>query len=193
MPGQYVGRVIVAWCLILLGAFFLSKAIVVKGQKWTMKELLGLRIDKLKVFRNHIIQRLEASFGFFFILCGVGIHLYVLIRQYGDANPAAAYGQVLEYLGVTVLAMVGFAVGLHFVCNYVARRVFLDLLAYLVVRYRYRVADDDRLLKQLGEVMGVPRSDDDTVESYAERIEEGLRLDEVRARLLRRRKPVELD
>jgi hypothetical protein len=193
MPGQYVGRVIVAWCLILLGAFFLAKSVVVKGQKWTMKELLGLRIDKLKIFRNHIIQRLEAWFGFLFVLLGVGIHLYVLLRQYKDTNPAAAYGQVLEYLGFTVVAMVVFAVALHYVCGYVARKVFLEILAYLVVRYRYRVEDDERLMKQLGEVMNVPRSDDDTVESYAERIEQGLRLDRVRERLARKHKPIELE
>ena len=193
MPAHYVGRLVVAWCLILLGAFLLAKSVVVKGQKWTMKELLGLRIDKLKIFRNHIIQRLEASFGFFFVLLGVGIHLYVLLRQYKDASPQETYVRMLESLGLTVGAMVVFAVALHYVCGWVSRKVFLDLLAYLVVRYRYRVEDDERLMVQLGEVMGVARSEDDTVESYANRIEQGLRLDRVRERLARKKKPIELD
>jgi hypothetical protein len=193
MGGPYLGRVIVAWCLILLGVFFLAKSVVVKGQKWTMKELLGLRIDKLKIFRNYIIQRLEASFGFFFVLLGVGTHLYVLIREYKDDNPPTAYVQILEYLGLTAVAMIVFAVALHYVCGWISRKVFLDILAYLVVRYRYRIEDDERLLKQLGEVMKVPRSEDDTVESYAQKIEAGLRLDRVRDRLARKHKTIELD
>lgn len=193
MQGPYLGRVIVAWCLILLGAFFLAKSVVVKGQKWTMKELLGLRVDKLKIFRNHIIQRLEASFGFLFVAMGIGIHVYVLLRQYTDSNPQTTYVQVLEYFGITVGAMVLFAVAIHYVCGWISRKVFLELLAYLVVRYRYRIEDDERLMKQLGEVMKVRRSEDDTVETYADRIEAGLRLDQVRERLERKHKHVELD
>ena len=188
----YLGREILAWCLILLGAFFLAKSIVVKGQKSTMKELLGLRVDKLKVFRNHFIQRLEAGFGFFFVLLGVGIHLYVLLRESLD-KPGAAYGRIAEYLGFTVLAIVVLAVFFHYACAYLSRKTFLELLAYLVVRYRFRIEDDQALLKQLGEMLGVPRAEDDTVETYAHRIEEGLRLDRVRERLAQRGKPVELD
>ena len=191
---QYLAREILAWCLILLGAFFLAKSVVVKGQKWTMKELLGLRIDKLKVFRNVIVQRLEAGFGFVFILFGVVIHIYVLLRQSIDAhNVKGAYEEVAKYLGGTVAAMVLLAVLFHYVCKYVSRKAFLELLAYLVVRYRYHIEDDQDLLKQLGEMLDVPHRDDDTVESYTERVEAALKLDKVRARLLRKHKPVELE
>jgi hypothetical protein len=197
MPGnpqdlQYLAREIVAWCLILLGAFFLAKSIVVKGQKWTMKELLGLRVDKLKVFRNLIIQRLEAGFGFLFVLSGVAIHLYILLRKYQDQRVGAAYQHLVVWLGGTVLAMVVLAVVFHFVCKYISRKSFLEILAYLVVRYRYRMEDDQELLKQIGELVEVEMRDDDTVESYAARVEERLGLDRVRGRLARRKKPVEL-
>ena len=188
----YLGREILAWCLIVLGAFFLAKAIVAKGQRSTMKELLGLRVDKLKVFRNYFIQRLEAAFGFVFVLLGVGIHLYVLLRESVESNPRAAYGRIAEYLGITVVAIVVLAVVFHYVCEYLSRRTFLEILAYLVVRYRFRVEADPALLKQLGEIMGVERTDDDTVESYAHRIEAGLRLDRVRERLEKQGKSPDL-
>jgi hypothetical protein len=190
---QYLSREIIAWCLILLGAFFLAKSIVVKGQKWTMKELLGLRIDKLKYFRNHIIQRLEAQFGFLMIALGVGIHLYVLLRRSYDADPRQAYVHLTQFLGLTLGAIVLFAVAFHFACAYISRKVFLDLLAYLMVRYGHRIEDDQALLKQLGEVMGIPMTENDTVESYAQRIEDGLKLEKVRDRLRRKSKPIELE
>lgn len=190
---QYLAREIVAWCLILLGAFFLAKSVVAKGQKWTMKELLGLRTDKLKGFRNLIIQRLEAAFGFLFVLAGVSIHLYVLLRKYADRHVQEAYTHLALYIGATVAAMIVLAVLFHFVCKYVSRKSFLEILAYLVVRYRYRIEDDQALLKQIGELLEVERTDDDTVESYAARVEERLKLDEVRVRLAKRNKPIELE
>jgi hypothetical protein len=190
---QYLAREILAWCLILLGTFFLAKAIVAKGQKLTMKELLGLRIDKLKAYRNHIIQRLEAAFGFFFVMAGVAIHLYVLLRKGLDAKePREAYGHIAEYLGGTIVAMVLLAVLFHYVCKWVSRRSFVEILAYLVVRYRYRLDEDQEMLKELGEVLKVDRRADDTVESYARRVEEAMGLDAVRDRLARRNKPIEL-
>ena len=190
---QYLAREILAWCLILLGTFFLAKAIVSKGDKWTMKELLGLRIDKLKAYRNHIIQRLEAAFGFFFILAGVSIHLYVLLRKsLDDKNPREAYGHIAEYLGGTVLAMVVLAVVFHYVCKYVSRKSFVEILAYLVVRYRYNIEDDQDMLKEIGEVLKVAHHADDTVESYTQRVEDAMGLEAVRERLRAKHKPIEL-
>lgn len=191
---QYLDRQILAWCLIVLGAFFLAKAIVSKGQKFTVKELLGVRIDKLKAYRNHIIQRLEAAFGFFFVFAGVSIHLYVLLRQsYDRKAPGEAYGHIAEYLGGTILAMVVLAVVFHYVCKWVSKKSFVEILAYLVVRYRYRIEDDQALLKELGDVLKVPHRDDDTIESYGQRVADAMGLEKVREQLRRRHKPVELE
>ena len=190
---QYLAREVVAWCLILLGAFFLAKAIVTKGQKWTMKELLGLRIDKLKAYRNHIVQRLEAAFGFFFIFSGVSIHLYVLFRQSQDRKaPGEAYGHVAEYLGGAVLAMAVLAIAFHYVCKYVSRKSFVEILAYLIVRYRFRIEDDQALMREIGEILDVVHQDDDTVESYARRVEDAMGLERIRSRLRAKGKPEEL-
>lgn len=190
---QYLAREILAWCLILLGTFFLAKSIVTKDPKWTMKELLGLRIDKLKAYRNTIIQRLEAAFGFIFVLAGVSIHLYVLLRKsLDDRNPREAYGHIAEYLGGTIVAMVLLAVLFHFVCKYVSRKSFVEILAYLVVRYRYHVEDDQEMLKELGEILRVEHHPDDTVESYTQRVEEAMQIERVRDRLRAKHKPIEL-
>ena len=48
---QYVERQIIAWLLIAMGAFFLARAVVGKRERGAMKELLGVRVDKVKGFR----------------------------------------------------------------------------------------------------------------------------------------------
>src|SRR5262245_39869221 len=190
---QYLSREVLAWCLIVLGAFFLAKAIIVKGQKWTMKELLGLRIDKLKAYRNHIVQRLEAAFGFFFIFSGVSIHIYVLLRKSIAGKPNEAYGHVAEYLGVALIAMVLLALTFHYVCKWVSKKSFVEILSYLVVRYRYSIEEDQTLLRELGETLEVEHRDDDTIESYARRVEDAMGLDKIRERLKAQGKTVELE
>jgi hypothetical protein len=190
---QYLSRELLAWCLILLGAAFLAKAIATRGQKWAMKELLGLPVDKLKAFRSRYEQRMEAIFGFGLIFLGVVFHLYILLRRSADAKDAReAYGHVATYLGLTIGAMALLALGIHAACKFVSKKSFVEILSYLVVRYRYHIDDDEGLLKELGEILGVEHRDDDTVETYAQRVEDRMGLEKVRARLTAKHKPIEL-
>ena len=78
---EHFERQIVAWLGILLGAWFLARAAQTKREKLAMKELLGVQVDKVKVFRNFFMQRLEAIVGFSFVLFGVGTHIYVIVRH----------------------------------------------------------------------------------------------------------------
>ena len=190
---QYLSREVLAWCLILVGTFFLAKAIITKGQKWAMKELLGLPVDKLKAFRNLFNQRIEAVFGFALVFLGVVFHLYILLRKSLDAKaPREAYEHIAEYVGLAIGAMVLLTIVIHYVCSFVAKKSFVEILAYLVVRYRYHVDDDEELLKELGEILSVEHRDDDTVESYAQRVEDRMGLEKIRARLKAKNKPIEL-
>jgi hypothetical protein len=184
---EYFERQILAWLCILVGAYFLSRAAVNKRQKNAVKELLGVRIDKIKFFRNIFIQRLESVVGFLFVGIGVGIHLYVLVRQsqaYKAQNDApGALRDAVEYLGFAALAMVAITFLMHWICAYFSRRIFLDILGYLMVRYGYRVEEDPDLLMQIGNMLEVQRTPDDTVSSYTGRIEEALRLKDIERRL----------
>lgn len=189
---QYLERSIIAWLAILLGAYFIARAVANKREKEAMKELLGLQIDKVKFFRNFFIQRLEAMVGWSFILVGVGIHIYVLIRRSQQStmqnDPQEALWNALTYLGVAVLAMIAITFFMHWICSYFSRRIFIDLLGYLMVRYDYRLEDDPALLKQIGEMLQIRQGPDDTVQTYTQRIEEGLRLGEISERLRERGK-----
>ncbi len=184
---DYLEREIIAWLSILLGVYFLARAIVNKREKGAMKELLGLQIDKVKFFRNFFIQRLESIVGFSFVLIGVGIHLYVLIRRAQQSaqlnDPQEALWHALAYLGYAVVAMVAITFLMHWICSFFSRRIFLDILGYLMVRYDYRVEEDPDLLKQIGDILDIEHADDDTVTSYTKRIKERLKLTEIEARL----------
>ena len=194
---DYAERQIIAWLAILVGAYFLAKASVIRREKGQMRELLGLPIDKVKRFRNFFVQRLERIVGFLFILVGVGIHLYVVVRQAqrleGSNDPRVALRDISSYVAIAILIMLIITATMHAICSWFARRIFLDLLGYLMVRQRYAIEHDPALMKQIGEMLGVERAEDDTVESYNERLEKALKLDDIRAELLARGKLPDLD
>lgn len=189
---HYLERQIIGWLAILLGAFFLARSIAAKREKGAMKELLGVQVDKVRIFRDFFQQRLESLVGFSFVLIGVGIHLYILIREAqistASNDPQKALGDALSYLGFAVLAMVAITLAMQWICSWFSRRIFLDLLGYLMVRYDYRLEDDPALLKQIGDILGVKQAAEDTVQTYTERIEEGLRLADIEGRLRARGK-----
>ena len=189
---DYYQRQIIAWLAILVGAFFLAKSVARRREKGHMQDLLGLPTDKVKRFRNFFVQRLERIVGFVFILIGVGIHLYVVVRSAqkdgGGNDPREALGEISTYLAIAIVFMLAITAAMHWICSYFARRIFLDILGYYMVRQGYNLEDDPRLMTQIGEMLGLKRSPEDSVESYRERLEIGLKLDETRARLLARGK-----
>ncbi len=186
---MYPERQIIAWLAILVGAYFLAKASVSRREKGQMRELLDLPTDKVKRFRNFFVQRLERVVGFIFILVGVGMHLYIVVRQAqkleGPHNdPREALADMTAYLGIALAIMVLVTLLMHWICSYFARKIFLELLGYLMVRQRYDLSRDPALMMQIGEMLGVRRGEHDTVESYTERIEAALKLENIRAELL---------
>ena len=194
---DYFQRQIIAWLAILVGAFFLAKSVARRREKGQMRELLGLPVDKVKLFRNFFVQRLERIVGFVFVLVGVGLHIYVLVRQaqkqHGGNEPQEALAEISTYLAIGVVLMLVITALMHWICSYFARRIFLEILGYYMVRQGYRLDDDPVLMKQIGEMLGCEYHPEDTVETYRARIEKGLRLDDIRARLLARGKLADLE
>ncbi len=194
---DYFERQIIAWLAILVGAFFLAKSVARRREKGQMRELLGLPTDKVKRFRNFFVQRLERIVAFVFILVGVGLHIYVLVREAqkasGANDPQAALGDISTYLAIGIVLMLAITLVMHWICSYFARRIFLEILGYYMVRQGYRLDDDPGLMKQIGEMLGCEYRADDTVESYRERLEGALKLDDIRARLLARGKLAEAE
>lgn len=200
---HYYEREIVAILCWIVAFLFLAKSVVTRRDRGQMRELLGLPYDKVKRFRNFYRQRLERVVAFVFFLFGAGIKLYVLVRTAQkeakladplvDNDPRLALGQITVYLGLAVVVCAAIIAFLHWLNTLLSRRIFLENLAYLMVRQRYALTEDPELMKQIGGILGVQREENDTVESYTARLEAALKLDEIRARLLARGKLPDLD
>jgi hypothetical protein len=158
-------------CLTILGAFFLMLSIVVKSPRTIMRELLGMKVDRLKTFKYFIAQRLEAMLGFLCILLGSSLTLY------SDLAEKSARHHIGVYLVVTILVMSIIGLLLYRSCSVLSRWIFIRLFRSHATRHRVPIHRDEDLLKELGEILEIPRDEEETIETYARKIRDRLELD----------------
>jgi hypothetical protein len=157
-------------CLVILGAFFLMLAITVKSPRTIMREILGVRVDRLKTFRYFITQRLEATLGFLFILLGSLLQLSATLRA--SETPHLAVWVVLTLVTMAVVGVLTYRF-----CHVLAKWIFIRLFRTYAERYRIPIHRDESLLKELGDILEIPRDEDETIETFAEKIRKRLGLD----------------
>jgi hypothetical protein len=165
---------ILGWCLIILGTFFIALAIIVKSPRTMMRELLNVKVDRLKTFKYYIARRLEAALGFLFVLLGCSLHIYALLAEESASGHAQYLGVALV---VTILVMGVLGVLSYRSCSFLAKTIFVRLFRNYAARYRFPIHRDEDLMKELGDIVGIPRDEDETIETFAKKIRDKLGLD----------------
>ena len=157
-------------CFTILGAFFLMLAIIVKSPRTVMRELLNLKVDRLKTFKYFLAQRIEAMLGFVCVLIGASLQIYARLAE---AKEAGSFG---AYLVITLIAMSTIGFVLYRSCSILAKVLFVRMFKTHAERHRLPIHRDESLMKELGEVLDIPRDDHETIETYAEKIRKRLDL-----------------
>jgi hypothetical protein len=165
---------ILGWCFTILGVFFISLSIIVKSPRTMMRELLNVKIDRLKTFKYYIAQRLEALVGFLFVLLGSSLQIYSKLAEETALGRARNLG---VYLIVTILVMTVLGFLLYRSCTALAKWIFVSLFTRYAVRYRFPIHRNEDLLKELGDILQIPRDEDETIETFAQKIRDKLGLD----------------
>jgi hypothetical protein len=159
-------------CLQILGAFFLAKSLLWKAPRHLMRELIGVPVERYKTFRHYVAGRIEAILGFVFLAVGAGLQMAGEVQRAGPSEAVnLLFWILLSLLGIAVVAT-----GLYFVVRRVARRVFLEIFVEQVRRRNWPFQEDPELLRELGEMLDLPRGEDDTVDTYQARVRERLGL-----------------
>lgn len=163
---------IVGLCLSILGAFFLAKSVLWKAPRHMMRELIGVPVDRYKTFRHYVAGRIEAIVGFGFLAVGAGLQIAGRVQEADDGQSRG----LLFWIAASLVGIGAIAGLLYWIIRRMSRRVFLDLFVEQVKRRNWPFHDDPELLRELGEMLELPRQPDDTVDSYQARIRERLGL-----------------
>ncbi|MHC4925269.1 MAG: hypothetical protein ACYTG4_14530 [Planctomycetota bacterium] len=174
---------ILGLCLQILGGFFLAKAILWKAPRFMMRELIGVPVERYKTFRHFLAGRIEAITGFVLLSFGAGLQIAGRVQQ-ADSELARSlvFWIVLSLVGIAIVAAL-----LYYAIRRVARNVFLRIFAEQVKRRNWPFHDDPELLREVGEMLELPRQEDDTVDTYSARVREKLGLPPYEAPRGRRR------
>lgn len=163
---------IVGLCFEILGAFFLAKSVIWKAPRYLMRELIGVPVERYKTFRHYIAGRIEAIIGFVFLSVGAGLQIGGRVQE---ADPGTA-PSLLFWIFLCLVGISGIAAALYFAIRHLAKRIFLDLFVEQVKRRNWPFQEDSELLRELGEMLDLPRGPDDTVDTYHARVRERLGL-----------------
>ncbi|MHC4224246.1 MAG: hypothetical protein ACYSX0_14290 [Planctomycetota bacterium] len=173
---------VIALCSLILGGFFLAKSISIKSPKYVLHELLHFKVNKSRFFRQHISQKLESVIGFIFIFLGFGLFLYLEVEalsaeEQATGNGGGAFTSLGGVIGVTVVVLLAVVYLLSRVTRYFSGKIFIELMRFMVVTHRYPLEKDEALVLDLGNIMKIPRDEEDTVESYCEKVREKMKVE----------------
>ncbi|MHC4953878.1 MAG: hypothetical protein ACYTGZ_08305 [Planctomycetota bacterium] len=173
---------VIAYCCMILGSFFLMKSILVKSPKFVLHELLQFKVSKSRFFRRYISQKLEAIIGFVFFALGCGQLAYLELTTIDQLS-------WWKVGGLTVLAILLIGALLHQITRFFSGQIFVEHMRFIVLKHGYQLQNDEGLVQELGRILRVKRNDDDTVESYTDRVRTKMKLPEVPVRRGSARRP----
>ena len=137
-----------------------------------MRELIGVPVERFRTCRHYIAGRIEAILGFVLLAFGAGFRMAAEVR---GAGPDAAAG-LLFWIGACLVGIAVIATLLYVVVRRLARRVFLEIFVEQVRRRHWPFQEDPELLRELGDLLEIPRTEQDTVDTYQARVRERLGL-----------------
>lgn len=163
---------VIALCSLILGSFFLAKSISIKTPKYVLHELLAFKVNKSRFFRKYISQKLESVIGFIFLFVGFTLLIYLEVEALGTHVRQGTRGFENWWLvvGVTVVTIVAVAVFLNRITRFFSGKIFVEHVRFMVEHHGYPLESDEGLVLELGRVMRIPREDEDTIESYGEKV-----------------------
>ncbi len=166
-----------------LGAFLIGIAVLARGHRGLVSELLGARARGLVRLREMLFQRALLVVGFAWLAAGFALELLGHLHPVTSPSfPVAWAGAIL----VATLALLGLAWAW-------ALRAARSAVREHLLQAPRDLAADMGLARELGELFGVESRPEDTVETFVERLERSIGLPERPRSTVRREAEFEFD
>jgi hypothetical protein len=157
--------------LSLVGSFLLGNAILFRHPRQLVAELFGRREERLHTIRAFIFHRVQVAVGFTFLVSGFALQLFGRSRPPPpDLEPAFP----MEAVGCVVLLTIAFlCLGWWW-----SSRAFRRYVREHFLHDPPDFESDMKTAREVGDLFGVESHEDDTVQSYAERVRRAIDLPE---------------
>lgn len=162
---------IIGYTLNVVGLFFLAAAITFKKPRREIEEILGVeRPRSMSAVRDHLIHQVQVYIAFVFLVAG-----YVLLM--GDAltrdesGDGLARSNDLPLIAIVLFVSTVLTMGVLKVVQLVfTRHKFRRMLAEVLRESRYPLERDQKLAVQIGELLQIPQTREESVPEYIEKV-----------------------
>ncbi len=161
--------------LAMVGLFFICCAILWKKPKHILEEAFGVSSGVLRDLKASVFKKNQLILGYLCILVALILNIF-------SHSLAAAEGGVLDRFNpiTLALALVGLVAVLCGILNWLSRLFskwhFRRIVTEVVTERRLPFESNVPLAIEIGQLLGVARSQEDTVESYLRKLRQHLDL-----------------
>lgn len=154
--------------LATVGLFFICCATVQKKPKHILEEAFGLYRGGLRDLKSSVFKRNQVVMGF---LCVV---LAIVANIFGTST-ADSGGMLSGFGAISLVAiLIASMAALGGVLNYFSRlwskSAFRQLISEVVSESAWPLEENMPMVREIGKLLGLPPSQEDTVEGYVQRL-----------------------
>lgn len=165
--------------LAVVGVIFLANSMGIRNPRRFINEHFGVEQPQpLRAVHQQLRLKAQIFTGFLFLL--VGFSLGIVAEVLGRAVPVAGQaplGDALRALLLLALFVVVLSLLLRVAQNAWSLRVFRQLLHEFFCEHAdWNFEKHPGTTREIGEILGVPRREEDSIGDYALRVREALRL-----------------
>lgn len=159
----------------LIGVFFLANSIVFRRRRRVIAEFFGVGGGSLNSIKDYALNKMQVVLGFLFLCVGFLFQIPPWWDTIGGAvvDPEKVASAQLVTFSICV-GLVGLAAALYFIGAYSSRRSFRRLLQEFFQEHAWSFSDNMQLTKEIGLFLGVPLTEDMTVEQYVHKVRQEL-------------------
>lgn len=161
--------IVIGLTMNIVGTFFLANSIVFKRPRRVIEEFFQTDPGSLLAIRDYIFTKIQVVIGFLFLFCGFGLMIIAHVDKLKNPTPFLLISIGVLMVTALLIGTIGFAY---------SRRSFKRHLKEFFKRHPWPFDLRMDLTKEIGELFGVKRSTDETVEIYVAKLRRALQVKE---------------
>lgn len=151
----------------LVGVFFLANSIIFRRPRKVIEEFFDVGKPSLAAIRDHALNKMQVILGFLFLNAGF------VLQAFSHREEIIEHWSVVG-VGVAIVVV---ACVFYFVGAVYSRRSFKRYMREFFKTHAWSFQDNMPLTKEIGVALGIPFTNETTVEDYARRVREALGVD----------------
>jgi hypothetical protein len=162
----------------MVGLFFICCAIIQNKPKHVLEERFGVYKGGLRSLKGSVFKKNQLVLGFSCVLLGLVLDQFSTVLARSDGKGILNNAKPLTLVVVWLLFVGALCAVLNYLCRRWSKWHFKRIITEVVTEHRWPFAENVALAVEIGELVGVSRQDDDTVERYLSKLKNHLELPE---------------